>query len=426
MDVKIISRNTYYDGYDDYESDEHGTGVVYERGSDNRLVSNLKCSVEINEPGSLSFTIHKGHPLWGHIEKYCCVITAYDPDDAYNYQYFYGRVTSSTINMDGSNDITCEGILGALNDVPVSSGIKNMLDKTDNLDADDPGHGWTVTRAFEAAMEIYSRVNRDIYGQDNPYGVQNGYISPNFGTLDSVKHSFSFNGDSCYDLVHSLIDLYGGVLIARNSGTPTEPVVNIFWLANNIGGDYDECMQRITYGENLLSVEAQETDRGPFITGISPVGTDKNGDTIFIQQDSGTSHAWWYWAPFFNESMVLKYGVIYEIKRFDNAKTEANLRACASKWVETNVREWPMTFKIKAIDRHMFDSSVDRFKLLNRIHVDLPPHMEIVFPEGQVICTAIDYDFFNPENTTYTLGPIIPPSVQDYKRLFPSKKKKKK
>ena len=75
------------------------------------------CSLEINEAGSLHFTLIPGHPLIDSLEPLASFIQALDDGE----EIFYGRVISrSKPTLTGQVSFECEGAIAFLNDSEIA------------------------------------------------------------------------------------------------------------------------------------------------------------------------------------------------------------------------------------------------------------------------------------------------------------------
>ena len=188
--------------------------------------------------------------------------------------------------------------------------------------------------------------------------------------------------------------------------------------------------QKIEIGKNLLNID-ESTEVDNLFTKIIPIGKSNNKDLYLtgytVQTINGES--WIISGNSIDVPDILKvyseqelnvgyhladdyryaiedYGVIWKIINFDDMDTQEKLFNAAVKWVRDNYHGSIEKVTVQAIDMHLLSQSVPEISVGDRVYLKFPYGRGPVPPiiERLFTCLEIDYDFYNPENTTYSFG----------------------
>jgi len=200
------------------------------------------------------------------------------------------------------------------------------------------------------------------------------------------------------------------------------------WLDQYFNADINT--QKIEIGKNLLNID-ESTEVDNLFTKIIPIGKSNNKDLYLtgytVQTINGES--WTISGNSIDVPDILKvyseqelnvgyhladdyryaiedYGVIWKIINFDDMDTQEKLFNAAVKWVRDNYHGSIEKVTVQAIDMHLLSQSVPEISVGDRVYLKFPYGRGPVPPiiERLFTCLEIDYDFYNPENTTYSFG----------------------
>lgn len=165
--------------------------------------------------------------------------------------------------------------------------------------------------------------------------------------------------------------------------------------------DYIESLQHISSqqiesAKNLIDINIKK-DESEIITVLIPFGAtdDETYETLDITSvNEGKNYIE-------NSDAIKKYGRIYGIVKFDNVTVASNLLKKAQSYLLEKSSS-KITISLSAIDLHMVDSSIEKFKLGDWIKVIIPTHGIDDF----FLLSKIDYDLDNPQNSKITLGTV--------------------
>lgn len=338
-------------------------------GATDRALIQPRMKLEMGKAGSLSFTILPSHYLYNEIHEMTTVVTVYCDD----VELFRGRMLKFQDDFFKQRKVSCESNLAYLLDSVVYP-FKQTMTVSDFVDACLNDHN--------LQMEAWKR-----------FTLGNVTIDE---ASTSVKFELSSNQQTSSVLESEVLNVYGGFLRTRyENGTQYLDYIKEY----GISGD-----RPIRFGWNIESLE-RTSDGKDLYTMLMPVGKD---DITIAEVNQGSR-----FLPV-SQEMVQRYGTIIKTHSFSNVSKPAELKQKALKYIQDNFKgERALgideTFKIKALDMHMLDGSIDQIVIGCKAAIVSQPHGLDILKD----CIAIEYNFEDPSQNTYEFG--IPPETKEEK-----------
>lgn len=240
-------------------------------------------------------------------------------------------------------------------------------------------------------------------------------------------------------LLNNLSSNHGGHIRARYTSGDTTYIDWYKYYVRDLG---DGNRPQVEVGKNILDISS-ETGTDNVFTRVIPIGdTDKNGKSIYLDgyvytDKYGETHR--YSGKVMPVSFIRNvytntqltdefhdfrdyagaennFGVIYKPMTFSDCDTQAKLFSAVTKWIKDSYFGLVPSFVVKAIDMHIQNTEVP--KILLGDCVDVTYHITVngntTIETKKLVCKAVSYDLFNPENNTYTFG--IPSDLLEYNR----------
>lgn len=353
-------------------------------------VYGMRVALDIEKAGTLEFTVSPGHPYYNRFTKMKTVITVIaDENDASKKQtIFRGRISQIDTDIFKQKKITAEDSIAFLNDsiyIPSGKDISSTprarfvaaINNHNSQMSGEPGKSFTV-----GAANITTGIDDTKTYNDNSYSETSSYLKT------------------------ELTDQYGGFFFVRYNDDYSTQTID--WLEQRDGAT-SPTIQSLVFGKNIVEYSREDHTDNLF-TVLVPSGNDNltiNGysttpQTVTINNADGTKQqitvqpdGRFLKIP----SGVAQYGLIYKSESFSES-TQTALFKEALDYISNNYHPTLHTFKIKAVDWHYIDSSVKQIQIGDIVTViyDNEQHSD------KLMCSAIDYDLMEPENTEFTLG----------------------
>lgn len=188
----------------------------------------------------------------------------------------------------------------------------------------------------------------------------------------------------------------------------------------------------VTVGKNIIDISSDVSNRERF-TRVIPIGaTDKDGKTIYIdgykyKDKDNVEHT--YSGKVMPVSFVRNlytsaqltdefhnwtdyrdaegnYGIIYKTMSFPDADTQEKLFDEVKKWIKESYFSIASSFTVKAIDMHIVDGNIPKILLGDCVDVTflMTVNGTKQWITKKLVCKAVQYDLYNPENNSYTFG----------------------
>lgn len=326
------------------------------------IVLSPKVTLDINKAGSMSLVLPPGNSLHGSLKKLKSILTVEQDGE----QIFRSRVMESEGDNYNQQEIYCEGEKAFLLDsvhAPYSySGtakglfIKFVENHNSMVDAEKQFVVGEITAVSDSETTE----------------VENEYYSP---TADEIEYR--------------LLSVYGGYLRTRT-------VAGIHYLdwVKQYG---DENAQPIEFGVNLLDL-TDKADAGDVFTVLIPLGIseiDENGEYTEPLSIASVNGGLNYIQ---DDDAVALYGKIWRTRTWSYEDDPAQLLEKAREYLKTGIALETIT--LKAIDMHFTDGNVQPIRIGDRVRILSTPHGL----DKVMVCSQIEIDLVNPENTLYTFG----------------------
>lgn len=339
------------------------------------IVLSPQLTLDVENAGSLSFTIPPGNSLHGKIKKMKTIVTV-EQDGA---EIFRGRATETETDYYNQQNVYCEGERAFL---------------LDSLHAP-----YTYSGSVQG---LFSKLitNHNAYVEaEKQFAVGTITAVSSSETLESETDAYVNTSE---ELESKLLDAYGGYLKTRTVGD----VHYIDWLKKpgSTSG------QTITFSVNLLDLTDKNSTSDAFTVliplGYSEIGDDGeytdpvnissvNGGQKYIQDDAG----------------VALYGKIWRAHTWPNEESPQKLLAKAQEYLKTGAALQTVT--LKAIDMHFLDGDVQKLQIGDDVRILSAPHGI----DKTILCAKMDIDLLNPENTSYTFGTAPKALTDNTKRI---------
>lgn len=314
--------------------------------------------LEVNDAGSLTFTLPPGHAMYDAIQKMKSIITVEQDDE----EIFRGRALTDAIDFYNQKEVYCEGELAFLYD--------------------------SVQRpfTFEGTVEGFMQLMLDNHNaqveaeKQFAVGIVTAVASDFELSLENEGHT-----DTLTALQTELVHDYKGFLrIRQENGIRYLDYIDKYNSAND---------QQIAFGVNLLETENEINAKEIFTVIIPLGGVLKGGKTQTIESvNDGKDYIE-------NTEAIAKYGRIVKAFSWENVTDAAELYNLGlDKLYNADVAE---TLNVKAIDMSIVSNDEQFIHLGDTVRIKSAPHGL----DRDYNCEAIDIDIVDPEKTVYTFGP---------------------
>lgn len=312
--------------------------LMYDPRYEELALINPVVKLEENKAGSFSFKILPNHPLYDAIKRRKSVIQVLQDEEI----IFAGLCIEEKKDFYNQKQVTCEGELTYLNDsiqrpkryqdVTVRGLLESYIENH-NAQVDD-------SKQFSVGMVTVEDSNDSIYCYTNMNS-----------TLKEIKED--------------LVDDLGGYLRVRYA----DGVKYIDYLAEAM----NTTAQTIEIGENLLDFSSN-IDSSEIATAIIPLGEVLEERTVEgldtrLTIESVNEGLDYVHSP----EAVEAYGWIYKTVQFDGVTTPEALKRKGEQYL-ADIQFENMVIEAKAVDLHLTDAEIERFKLSDQIRVVSPPH----------------------------------------------------
>lgn len=337
--------------------------VIYDpAGSGPLPVLAPRITEELNEAGSLEFSLVYGHPAFDLLYPKQTYLTATLDGN----ELFYGRLLSAEPSpLGGQIQCVVAGALSFLQDGEMAPDPKN----------DDGSYDFQTMTAEAFFRRCISEFNSEI--DNDPRRMF--YVGTVNHPEKNKEREYQINSYTNFSEVirQNIIDRYGGFLRVR-----PRPAGGHFidWVAQY--GEEDNAV--LSIGQNILSI-TNRMEGEDLITAIRPVGRDG-----LVLSGSGT-------LDIFPDSIMAKYGKIVRSVQLGAAETESELSTQAHELIDAMHKSPPKTSEIGLIDLHFADSANHGVNL-----GDVFNHIAGLEGERMTVSTR-SRDCENPQNDSVTL-----------------------
>lgn len=297
-----------------------------------------------------------------------------------------GYVSSTIIQFDRSIDVTCDEIIGVLQD-----GVTQLLKSSGTMNLTDGGSSVLSlclingSSHLDAAGEYYE-----------PPTINRGTVTMLSGKTLNLEEKGSVYGVA-WDVLNSyLIDEYDGYLRPRYE-LQTDGSIKTY--LDYLSDATDTTSQTIEYGVNLTDMTYEEKYPSDFANNIVADATVTTTKGFWIFKSSSTNYIS---AHARDEDSIAKYGVVTKRIMPSDASTQTALQTACDEELEKYTQDIEPTITVKAIDCMDIDgeSATDRLGFLKKTHIVSSPHGIDV----TLVCTKATIYLNKPDKCTYTFG----------------------
>ncbi|MDO5397767.1 MAG: phage tail protein [bacterium] len=342
--------------------------MLHDLRSEEYVITEAVSTAALNSSGSFTFKIAPNHPHYNDLIKMVTLINVYQ-DNSWLYTYRIIDVSNDIWNV---KTVVCEGDLGFLNDSNQRSGeyhnispaefMKIIIDKH-NADVDE-------RKRFTLGTVNVTDPNDSIYRYAN------------------YEDSWTYINDK-------LINRLGGYVRTRYVGdTRYIDYVSDYGSINS---------QQIVLGENVIDM--LRTEAGHDIATVAvPLGAtlkDEEGNDSGVRltvEDAAVGGSRYGRDYIENPNLIGIYGRIVKPVIFEDVTTADYLYKAGSDWLaaQTEIH----TLELSAIDLHLADKDIERFRLGDYVQVVSEKHGINTYMK----ISGIEIDYNNAENFKLTLG----------------------
>lgn len=358
--------------YDVYANGES----IYDPTNSSLYLFSPKVKVEFGKAGSFEFVIPPSNVYYDSLSQMKTIITV--EDDA-GVEIFRGRILNISRDFNNLKTVYCEGDLAYLVD---------SVQKGEKYDGTTHALFRKIIQKHNSMVEANKRFTVGNITIDNrPVKITGkSEEADNTGNIDYKQialDSIADNWNSSYDCIQNwIIDYCGGYLQTRRVGNTT-----YLDLLKNHDNAIDA---KVTFGVNMLDLtEEANIEDDEFFTVLIPLG-DENLTIKTVNNNS---------EELVNTDLVKRYGRIVRTHVFSNVNQASTLLEDAKRYMAFN-KEPPVTVTVKAIDMHFIDSDETPIYVGDYVKIKSAPHDV----SRRLVCTEIEYDLINVENTAYTFG----------------------
>lgn len=329
-------------------------------------------TVGLNKSGEFKFVIPPTNPsydLISHISSRIFILNNGSFDDV----MWFGRVLTVTIDFDKKKSVYCEGALSYL--------------------VDSTLRPYVFTGSPNGLFEYYIGKHNAAVDPDNTLGTRLtiGTVNVDAGT-EITEYSETYVS-TLDELQEKLLGKYGGYIRARWDSTNNVPVLDYI---SDIGRNNSQLIQ---YGRNLMDLVEEQAAEDIYTVAI-PLGanlydeeTNENLGRVSIKDYPNEGDPDYILAP---QEFIDRFGRIEKTFVFDYIETQEDLYTIGQ-YLTSYSAYIPSRLTIKAIDLGLVDDSFTQIKVGDLMSVVSDPHGV----DRNLLCTAIDYDLFEPGSTTY-------------------------
>lgn len=366
----------------------YGDEYIFDPISNDRLLSELRITSEVNTCGSCSFVIPPTNPCYKTLalRDTSKILTVYNDDVV----IFDGYIYSMSTNMDMTMSVDAKGILSYLGDT--------LLRPYSSYAEHDPTY-MTAPNAPADLFAFYIRQHNEHCGPNKTFTV--GVNEAN--RLTEGKDIYRESGEhptTANEITDKLLSMIGGYLFVRHE-------TGLRYI--DYRSDYlDTNAQIIDFGVNLLdyvkdmSVDDMYTAVRAIGATVTYEGSDETRTIDIKDVPDDTSYGNGYikrgdlilYTP-----SVEKYGIIEGFYTNDDATTLATLANNAVAYLKTYALPIE-SIEIKAIDLAMLAPEHKPLVPGHIVRVRSIPHDY----DAYLMVVSMDINIDNPDQSTYVLG----------------------
>lgn len=333
------------------------------------------------ESGSFNFTLPQSHKCYGKLNRLKDIIDVYRDEDL----LWSGRIYSIVDNKNGTQSVSCEGILSMLAD--------------------------SIFRPITFQGKLKTLVGELLLNHNEETEGNKHFFLRNFTIANSNVYREYVNYETTVSRIQDLLESFGGYIMAERSYDPEKSsIVDIGIVDKGIVDvgenrifldwvqDFTEvCEQKVELASNLLEIKKTINSEG-IATVLIPIGAkDADGNRLTIASVNGGSDM-----LFATSQMVDKYGYIVQIVTWDDIHEASILKTRGQQYL-TEVLTEKTQIKVKAVDLADAGYNVENFHVGQKIEVTSKSHG---IDAMQFNCIAQKIDLFHPGKNSLELGEV--------------------
>lgn len=321
-----------------------------------------KLVLDVNANGSCTFVLPPGNRIFDAVRRRKSIVTVHQD----GHEIFRGRVLDDEVDTYKQKSVSCEGVRGYLNDsqaAPYSytgtpRGLLEKLISEHNAQI-EPEKQFTVGRV------TVDRADEAL-------------------TCENVAYWETYK-----EIDEKLLSAYGGYMKARTEGG----VQYLDWVK-----DYgSENAQEIRFSVNLLDIKDKQ-DTGEMFTILRPLGASNLGEDGEYSQPLTIASVNGGLDYIQDDDAIAQYGRIWKTQTWNYVEDPAELLEKAREFMKIGAEL--RTITLSAIDMHFLSGRAQAIHVGDTVHIVSPPHGIDI----EKVCSKIEIDLCNPENTLYTFG----------------------
>lgn len=327
------------------------------------LVINPKISYEVNKPSFFSFTLPPGNVQYNGIQKLKSKISVLQDGEV----IFCGRAVSDESDTFNQKMVECESEFAYLKD--------------------------SIQRPYEfdgTPMELLNLLitnHNNAVNKDQRFSIGTVTAISDSGTAQVDSNEYA---DTMSELNSRMINAYGGYFRVRHG----EGVMYLDYLSDGATNT-----QPIEFGVNLLDLKKNISAEDVFNV-LIPQGAMQKGDNGRYTESLKIKAVNGGLDYIEDAASIAKYGKrIWRTKQWENIGDANKLLAKGKEYLAAGISE-ETTLTIKAIDMRFADGESQRIGIGDKVRIYSDPHGL----DKTDICTKIEFELLNPENSVYTFG----------------------
>ena len=363
---------------------------------------------------NFNFTMESSSPYYDSLMPLKTIIRVdYDGDII-----FSGRVlTIATSSILHTKNVTCEGTFAYFNDTYYEGKQEKNRTKI-------------------SVSDYYTRIINNHNTNAPAKKITKGTVGVTLPTDTDKYEPTAWTQTS--SLISNLTSNYGGHMRVRYSGGTSY----LDWYKYYVRDLGDNLRPKVKIGKNILDISS-DLNVDNIFTRVIPIGdTDNQGKPIYVDgyvytDKNGATHTYsgksvpisivrdlytdqqltdeFHNANDYSDAESL-YGVIYKTMSFSDATTQAKLWDYMKKWIKESYFGVVQSFTVKAIDMHIISSTNPKILLGDCVDVTYSISIGgiITWVTKKLVCKAVQFDLFNPDNNSYTFG--VPSDLLEHDR----------
>lgn len=307
--------------------------IIYSSLDKQNIIS-AKLQENINKISSFVFSIPTTHKCYDDIKKLQSEIVVREVYT--DVEIFRGRVIEEDIDFYNTKEITCEGVLGYLNDTKKSPYV----------------HTGSIYEFLKLLLDEHNKkvTNRQkIYLGSVTVVDNNDYIR-----LESQDYEYTLN-----IIQNKIVSKYGGVLLLRRANNKNY----LDYLS-----EYNISNQTISFGENLIDL-SRLLNSQPLRTVVIPLGAkdEENKHRLDIKSVNNNKNY------LVNNELINTHGYIEQTVIFDDVTVPSNLKQKGQQYLDS-CNTSSLTIQLNAIDLKMLGADVTMLTPGMMVKVKSNPH----------------------------------------------------